>query len=200
MKLKALLLGCILAAAITMGAVPLLAQEHGHTEKEDSTPLAQSAENDVVKLNIELNPGVSVVGHPTKITGSVADKATGQPITNILVKINTHHIEDDKTMLHFEFVAADGSFSFDNHFFDGAEHRLTVTVESTDASSISFQPVSAEFPVEVTGIHPPTDVKIKTMIFLLGVLALGMVAGVFTAKFLKSRQSKKLIIATNSNT
>lgn len=198
MKLKVvLLLGFVLALNLTIPSLPLLAQENHQSGTASSNPMVHSAENDQVKLTVNLNPGVSMVGHLTKITGQVIDKATGLPVTSTLVKIDAHHIEDDKTMLHTEFVSTDGSFSFDNQFFDGAEHRLTFTVEPTAASSIKFTSVSTEFPVEVMGVQPPTDVKVKTIIFLLLVVALGMVAGVFTAKSLKSRQSRRLIPATD---
>jgi len=197
MKLRTFLIAG-LVLALTMITSPLLAQNnHQQSGEVNQTPIVKSAENGRVKLTVKLNPGVSAVGHPTRITGQIADKATGRPVSNVLVKINAHHIEDNKTMLHTEFVAVDGSFSFDNHFFDGAEHNLTFTAEPTAASSIRFETVSTEFPVEVVGVHPPTDVKVKTMIFLLGIIALGMVLGVITAKSLKSRRSKRLVAAVN---
>lgn len=193
-----LLVGLVLA--LTMITLPLLAQDnHHHSGEGNQTPIVQSAENDRVKLTVSLNPGVSIVGHPTEITGQIVDKATGRPVRNSLVKLNAHHIEDDKTMMHTEFVAAEGSFSFDNHFFDGAKHNLTISIESTDASAIKFEAVGITIPVEVVGVQPPTDVKVKTIIFLLIVMALGMVLGVVTAKSLKFRRSKRLSAAVNLN-
>lgn len=200
MKLKIfLMIGLVIA--LSMITSPLLAMTMNN-QPADVNPIVKSAENSQVKLTVNVNPGMSTVGHLTKFTGQIVDKATGQPVTNVLVKINVHHMEEgeDFDVLHTEFVATDGSFSFDNNFWDGAEHRLTFTVEPTAASSIKFTPVVAEFPVEVMGVQPPQNVQVKAMIFLLLLIALGMVAGVFTAKSLKSRLAKKLITATNLNT
>ncbi len=198
MKFKTfLMIGLVIA--LSMITSPLQAMNMNN-QQADVNPIVKSVENDQVKLSVNVNPGMSTVGYLTKITGQIVDKATGQPVTNVLVKINAHHIEEDKNMLHSEFVSTDGSFSFDNMFYDGAEHLLTFNIEPTAASSIKFTPVGTEFPVEVMGISPPTDVGVKNLIFLLVVIALGMVAGVFTAKSLKSRQSKRLITTTDSNT
>ena len=198
MKLKIfLMIGLVIA--LSMITSPLLAMTMNN-QSANVNPIVKTAENDQVKLTVNVNPGMSTVGHLTKFTGQIVDKATGQPVTNVLVKINTHHMEEDVDILHAEFVSTDGSFSFDNNFYDGAEHRLTFMIEPTATSSLKFIPVSTEFLVEVMGVSPPTDVGVKTMIFLLLLIALGMVAGVFTGKSLKSRQSKKLVTATNLNT
>ncbi|GAB6174898.1 hypothetical protein JCM15765_43760 [Paradesulfitobacterium aromaticivorans] len=198
MKLKTfLMIGLVIALSMT--TAPLLAMTMNH-QSADFNPIVKSAENGQVKLTVNVNPGMSTVGHLTKFTGQIVDKATGQPVTNVLVKINAHHMEEDKNVLHTEFVSTDGGFGFDNMFADGAEHLLTFMIEPTATSSIKFTPVGTEFPVEVMGVQPPTGVKVKTMIFLMVVIAFGMVAGVITPKSLKSRQSKRLITAPDSNT
>lgn len=163
---------------------------HGSPGKADTNPVVHTVENNQVKFSVTLNPGVSTVGHLTKITGQIMDKATGRPVTNVRVQIDALHIEDNKTMLHTEFLASDGSFSFENQFFDGAEHLLTVTAEPANSSSVGFVPLKNQFTEEVIGVQPPTDVKIKTMVFLLALVAAGMAAGAAGAKSRKSRRFK----------
>lgn len=185
-----------LTIVMTLIASPALADEH-HERTGHPDPMVQTAENSQVKLKVTLDPGESEVGHLTKINGQIINQADNRPVTNVLVKITAHHIEDDKTMLYTEFIAADGEFSFENQFFDGAEHLLTFSAEPTASSSSNFTPISKQFPVEVAGVQPPLDVKVKTMVFLLGLMAIGMLVGVTGAKARKSRRAVKPVAPAN---
>jgi hypothetical protein len=128
--------------------------------------------NDSSELIITFTPGKATVGELTTISGEVRDKQNGL-VPNVKVKITTHHVEDDKPMFSGEFLSLDGTFTWDNQFFDGAEHNVIVTASPTE-ESIQFEPITSEYLIDVEGYHPPKTIVVKTLLFLILITAISM--------------------------
>jgi hypothetical protein len=96
-------------------------------------------------------------------------------VSDAIITVDLHHIEDDKTMYHASFLAPDGVFAWRNQFFDGAEHRVRVTAAPKDGTS--WKPVMSDQVIDVEAIDPPGPVVAKSLAFLVGMTAFGMALG-----------------------
>jgi hypothetical protein len=181
--------GALLLLILIFSVQPI-AQAHENDEQGETSGgvewIGGEVMNDDVHLSVDFNPKGATVGELTTISGEVQDHKE-QLIENIKVKITTYHIEDEKVMFEGEFLSLDGTFSWNNQFFDGAEHKVIVTATPT-SESIDFKPITTEYVIDVTGINPPNTVIVKTMIFLLLLTFLGMGIGYQTTKKLRQRK------------
>lgn len=144
--------------------------------------------NDSVELILHISPGTTTsVTELTEISGEIKNAETGEPVKNAKVTINAWHIEDEKTMAEMELYVPDGTFAWSNRFFDGAEHKLTVSVTPAEGGQAAFAPFSTEVVIDVEGVGPPAPVVIKTLVYLLGIAAAGMVAGYQLLKYFYRR-------------
>jgi hypothetical protein len=104
------------------------------------------------------------------------------------IRLRARHIESDSIILDIKSVSVDGSYEFGVQFFDGAEHEVTIQATDSTTDSILGEKKTV---VEVEAFNPPTSVKMKTLIFLLFVIILGMVGGYTLARFYHSRKFTK---------
>jgi hypothetical protein len=104
------------------------------------------------------------------------------------VQFHAVRLEDGASILAMTNRSVDGSYRFGAQFFDGAEHEVTIrAINPMDGSILAEQKTV----VEVEGFHPPASVKLKTMAFLLAVIALGMTLGVGIARLGKGVRPSK---------
>jgi hypothetical protein len=89
-------------------------------------------------------------------------------------------LEDGAQILSMKNRSLDGSYKFAMQFFDGAEHEVTVSLINPTTGSVITE---KKIKVEVQAFHPPMFIKIKTLAFLIIIIAIGMVAGVKATRF-----------------
>jgi hypothetical protein len=106
-------------------------------------------------------------------TPAAAADADAAEITLVM-----HHVEDDKAVFQTAVYTRGGEASQQFQFFDGAPHTVTVTATPGGSGAV-VKPLQVQFDMDVEGIHPPRAVQVRTMALLLGVVAIGMVAGFF---------------------
>jgi hypothetical protein len=103
----------------------------------------------------------------------------------ILVQFNAVKLEDGAQILTLTSRSSDGTYQFGAQFFDGAEHEVTIlAIDPANGSILAEQKTT----VEVEAFNPPASVKIKTMAFLLAVMAIGMIIGVGLTRFGKAKR------------
>jgi hypothetical protein len=164
MRLTIILLGSLLFIFFNQALV--YAEDHIQSVEKKVT-------NDSSELVVTFTPSKATVGELSTISGEVRDKQN-ELVPNVKVKITTHHIEDDKPMFSGEFLSLDGTFTWDNQFFDGAEHNVIVTVSPTE-ESMQFEPLTSEYLIDVEGHHPPKTIVVKTLLFLILITAISMI-------------------------
>jgi hypothetical protein len=104
------------------------------------------------------------------------------------VQFHAIRLEDNAKILSMKSSSNDGSYKFAMQFFDGAEHEVAITLIDPDTKSVLAE---KKVTVEVEGFHPPFAVKVKTTVFLLFIIAFGMVVGVGVTRWGKSIRKGK---------
>ncbi len=139
-----------------------------------------SSANAKLALSIQ-SPSAITPAQPATLTGSLTD-ASGAPIRNVHYEMSILQIEDDKTVFATGTNSLDGTFSWNNDFWDGSEHNLKIVASPAAGSSVQFEPVTLEHVVDVTALAPPMRVKILGLLYLSAVVALGLVVGLMLAR------------------
>ncbi|ALS20548.1 hypothetical protein [Paenibacillus naphthalenovorans] len=104
------------------------------------------------------------------------------------VRFQAVKLEDGAHILSLQNRSNDGSYKFGMQFFDGTEHEITVQAIHPANGSVLAEKKTT---VGVEAFHPPMSVKIKTMIFLLATIAIGMAAGVGLSAIWKAQRLSK---------
>ena len=97
----------------------------------------------------------------------------GRPVQDATYELTFYHIEDEKDVFKTTFREIHGGFVWGQQFFDGAEHRIILKA----TPSTGGKPVELNMVLGVEGIQPPGLSVFKSMVLLLGAMALGMVPG-----------------------
>lgn len=101
------------------------------------------------------------------------------------VRFQAVRLEDGANILSMNNRSIDGSYRFSAQFFDGAEHEVTVSLIQSETNAILSE---KKMNVVVQAFHPPMPVKIKSLAFMLLVIAAGMTLGVGAAQLGKRTQ------------
>lgn len=115
-------------------------------------------------------------------------ETSGQERGPYEVQFHAIRLEDKAEIMSMKSSSTDGSYKFAMQFFDGAEHEVTISLVDPATKSILAE---KKVTVEVEGFHPPFAVKVKTMVFLLSVIAFGMVVGVSVTRWGKTNRKWK---------
>lgn len=153
-----------------MGASVSVAQAHGGDAVSDTEPFNQSATHDDVTVTYAMTPGAGRVGTLNTLTFTATDTG-GNLIPNSTFDVAFWHIEDEKPVFATTLFAPTGETSFDFQFFDGAEHEVKVNASNAPGA------VELTWVIEVEGIDPPLLTKIKTTIYLVLVVFIGILIG-----------------------
>jgi hypothetical protein len=140
-------------------------------------------------LEVHPTPERATVGEPVQLAIVLKkdEKIFAAPMQ---VAIDIHHLEDHKAVLRAQTMAPDGATSLRFQFFDGAPHAVTVTARPVDDMTFAADVPSprAVLDMEVTAVHPPVGVQLRLMAILIGVLAVGIMAGGFLMSTAKERR------------
>ncbi|GEM_PF-2146769 len=159
-------------ALLLLGLIlfPGMAQAHSNDPPSDVAPFTQEARNGDLTLVYEMAPGAGKVGSINRLAFRLLD-AQGQPVPETTFDLVLWHVEDDKPIFATTLFAPEGVTSLDFQFFDGAEHQVRLSAQSP-AGEVSLARV-----VEVEGINPPMAVKVKTTIYMLLLVLIGILVG-----------------------
>ena len=129
---------------------------------------AVSARGD--RLEMRLIPELATVGQMAALEGVfIRKEKTGEAVLFTLSFVNLDH---NKEIFRTEFQSPDGKFRLQHQFVDGAAHRIELSARP--AMEHTFIPLIAEMNIAVHAIHPPTRIVMRTLAFMLGVVALSM--------------------------
>lgn len=146
------------------------AQAHGGGDVSTAEPFTEQSANGDVSLSYSMNPGAGRVGTLNHLNFTATDRQ-GQLLPDTTFEVTLWHIEDEKPMFATTLFAPTGQADFEFQFFDGAEHEVRAVATNT-AGSVALTRM-----VEVEGLSPPLPVKIKTTIYLLALVLIGILIG-----------------------
>lgn len=144
---------------------------------EAAPPSAQPARLQSQGLGMRLSGDSSVVvGQLAKLQVSVVDTQTGQPATDVRMKITATQLENNWVTFAYEGIPdAMGQLTWQQQFFDGAPHKIQV--EAMAAGTRQFQSVQVAQTIEVEGVAPPILVRITSLAYLTGIVLIGLLVG-----------------------
>lgn len=166
-------LGLILMAlgvGITGTLTSAAQAQHGEQEAISAKPFTTSATNEDLTLTYAMNPGAGKVGTLSSLNFTATD-SSGRPVPNTSFKVKFWHIEDEKPVFATNLFAPTGQAQLDFQFFDGAEHEVQLQASSA-AGTVDLTKV-----VEVQPVDPPLSAKIKTTIYLVLIVFVGILIG-----------------------
>ncbi|KGF73381.1 hypothetical protein DO97_20015 [Neosynechococcus sphagnicola sy1] len=118
------------------------------------------------------------VGQPAHLQVQVMDTQTHQPATDVLLRITTTQLENHWIAFAYEGIPdPQGQFVWQQQFFDGAAHQVTVEAAPQVGAERQFRPFQVGQILEVEGVAPPLRVRIITLIYLTTLVGLGVLLG-----------------------
>jgi hypothetical protein len=101
-------------------------------------------------------------------------------VSDAIVAIKSTQLENNWVAFAYQGTAdASGWLTWQEQFFDGAPHKVEVTVSPNPNSVKQFQPFQVSREIEVEGIAPPTSVRLIGLFYFTSVLTIGLVAGLW---------------------
>lgn len=115
------------------------------------------------------------------IRGSVVDTRSGERVAGAAFRLEAIDSETGEPAVAAETTSPDGTFVWDNDFWDGIPHDVRVTASPGD-SGASFTPIEGSTELDVQAISPPVGRKLLVLLLMMLAVGLGMVAGVVAAR------------------
>jgi hypothetical protein len=177
-----LLLSGVTAAAIAallffnISAELAVAHSDEAAAPSDNASLIQSQ-----GLRLELTGDAqTAVGKMATFRAKLTDGQTNQPVTDAIVAVKSIALENDWVAFGYQGgLDSQGLLTWQEQFFDGAPHKVEVTVSPNPTGSRQFQPFQTSREIEVEGIAPPTSVRLIGLFYFTSVLAVGVLVGLW---------------------
>jgi hypothetical protein len=172
-----------IAALLFVNISAELTQSHGSMamshETEEAPPSDKPAKLNTQGLTVELSGDSSaMVGQPAKLQVSVKDAKTNQPVTDVSLKVTTTQLENSWVAFAYQGIPdRNGTFAWQQQFFDGAPHRIEVEVAPQAKANRQFKPFQVAQNLSVEGVAPPLQVRLISLAYLTGLVGLGLLLG-----------------------
>jgi hypothetical protein len=153
------------------------AHEGEKHEIETTDHVVEILENGVT-VELRLEEQKAKVGQLVTLRGSLRQQ--GQLLPNQKVRISFFHLEDEVVNFQTEFSTRSGEFVWRQQFFDGAPHRVEVVFTAEEGGPER----ACHMNIEVEAVQPPLEVILRSLLFLVSVVAFFMAVGyVLALKF-----------------
>lgn len=120
----------------------------------------------------------AVVGNLATQAVEVTNSTTGEPITDVRIRVESVALENNTPIFAYQGTPDNtGKLTWQEQFFDGAPHRVTVTVTPLDNSSQQFTQLQVSQEIEVEGIAPPLFVRFISLLYFTLIFVVGLIAG-----------------------
>jgi hypothetical protein len=164
---------------------------HHHAEIADETSGSASPgfiESQGLRLEITGDTSATV-GQLASLQAKLTDSKTRQPITDAVFSIKATQLEKHWTAFAYQgFSDEKGKLTWQEQFFDGAPHQIKVEVSPGSNTKRRFQSFQVTQEIDGEGVEPPALVRIVGLVYFTGVVALGLLLGLW----LQHRRGKRL--------
>jgi hypothetical protein len=153
-----------------------MAMSHGTEEAPPSDkPSKLNAEGLAVQLSGDSS---ATVGQPAKLQVSVMDAKTFKPVTDVALKVTTTQLENKWAAFAYQGIPdLNGTFAWQQQFFDGAPHRIEVEIAPQANANRQFKPFQVAQNIDVEGVAPPLHIRLITLAYFMGLVGLGLLLG-----------------------
>jgi len=179
-RVRLLLSGAIIVAIASLLLINITAEvADSHTRGHYSHSVQEPAMLESQGIKARISGDVeATVGQLANLAVQAIDTQTGQPVTDAIVNIKTTPLEDEWVAFAYQGVTdTQGSFKWEQQFFDGAPHNVTVEVSPQPQAQRQFSPLKIAQEIEVKGIAPPLQSRLIVLAYWTGIIVLGLVIG-----------------------
>jgi hypothetical protein len=178
-RVRLLLSGAILVAIATLLLVNITAEIADSHPDEHHLPSSEPAVLESQGVEARLLGDVEArVGQSAKLGVQVIDTTTGQPATDVMLKIKTAPAGGEWVAFAYQGVPdAKGQLTWEQQFFDGAPHTVEVEVSPQPEATRQFSPLRVVKDIGVEGVAPPLAVRLIVLGYFTSIIALGLLLG-----------------------
>ena len=182
-RVRLLLSGAIIVAIISLVFINItaeLAESHTghhkhHSPKPEEPAIIQSQG---IKARI-LGDIEATVGQLANLAVQVSDTQTGQPVTDANLNIKATSLEGEWIAFAYQGVTdTKGQLKWEQQFFDGAPHKVTVEVSPQPQAQQQFSPLKVVKEIAVEGVAPPLKSRLVVLGYFTSFIVLGLVIGI----------------------
>ena len=132
-------------------------------------------------LKLELTGDTqTAVGQTASFQARLTDSQTNQPVSDAVFAVKSTQLENNWVAFAYQGVPdMKGTLAWREQLFDGAPHSIEVNVSPKPDSKVQFQPFQVTREIDVEGIAPPLSVRLIGLFYFTGVLALGVMVGLW---------------------
>lgn len=189
-RVRLLLSGAIVVAIVALLAVNLSAEltsSHSHDHEAETSSASPTLQAQGLSLQLS-GDSHATVGQLARLAVRATDTATGQPVTDVRFNLKTTQLEDNETVFDYQATPdPTGTFTWQQQFFDGAPHRVEVTVAPAPNSPRQIQPIQVAQDVEVEGVAPPLPTRLISLFYFTSIVAAGLLLGLGQQQLKKTR-------------
>ena len=179
----------VIATLLTISFMTERAEAHGdHDHGESEAALEELLEANPVPAEITaelVDQAPAIVGQLVPFSVTVAD-VNGSNIENAVINIEAQAMGYDRPVLRLSGQSdAQGTFIWQQQFFDGAPHKVMVQVAPDPSSDVPLEPFALAERIEVEAVAPPILTRLIGLTYFTAFLAAGTALGYW----LKQRRS-----------
>ncbi|MEW6493708.1 MAG: hypothetical protein AB1589_14540 [Cyanobacteriota bacterium] len=178
-RVRLLLSGAIVVAIASLLLINITAEiADSHTDGHHSHPIEPAIlQSQGVEARI-VGDTEATVGQLARLGVQVVDTTTGEPATDVVLKIKTTPVGDEWVAFSYQGVPDNqGKLMWEQQFFDGAPHKVTVDV-SPQSQVRQFSPLRVAQEIDVEGVAPPLQSRLIVLVYLTSFIVLGLVLGI----------------------
>jgi hypothetical protein len=181
-RVRLLLSGAIIVAIISMVFINVtaeLAESHSDHHKHHSPQPEEPAiiQSQGIEARI-LGDIEATVGQLANLAVQVSDTQTGQPVTDANLNIKATSLEGEWVAFAYQGVTdTAGQLKWEQQFFDGAPHKVTVEVFPQPQALQQFSPLKLVKEIAVEGVAPPLQSRFIVLGYFTCFIVLGLVIG-----------------------
>lgn len=184
-RVRLLLSGVVVVAIATLIFVNITAEtaeSHNREHRDSHEHLLSLGKSEIVDstgIKLEISgDSDATVGQLAKFQIQAIDTKTNQPASDLTFKIKTIQQEDKWVSFAYKGTTdANGKFAWQQQFFDGDPHEVEVEFASKDNKATEFVPLRVTKAVSVEGIAPPLSVRLISLAYFTGIIAIGLILG-----------------------
>ncbi|HEY9675614.1 MAG TPA: hypothetical protein V6D11_29495 [Waterburya sp.] len=181
-RVRLLLSGAIIVAIASLLLINITAEQadshtsgHEHHSPKSEEPAILQSQGVEARI---LGDVEATVGQPVKLSVQAIDTQTGQPLTDAIVTIKATQTENEWVTFAYQGVMdAKGQLTWEQQFFDGAPHNVTVDISPQPQAQRQFSPLRVAQDIEVKGVAPPLFGRLIVLAYLTSIIVLGLVIG-----------------------
>jgi hypothetical protein len=185
-----------IAALLYVNVSAEIAQSELAMPMSHRTDPAPRSDNPAIQQHQGLKMQISgdahaVVGEPAKWQVRVINAQTQQPVSDVQLNITATQLENHWIALNYvSSPDASGQIIWQQQFFDGAPHKVEAEVAPLPNSARQFKPFKVAQTIEVEGVAPPLQVRLITLTYFSGIVAIAFLIG-FQLRLMLFRQGHR---------